>query len=185
MPSPPPTPAPPGMFARALLALGLLVGFYVLALGIAATLLLLPYLEVRYTQRIHLQVAIVCVLTAGTILYAVVPRPQRFKPPGPLLTRERHPRLFALLDDVARAAGQARPREVYLVPQVNAWVAERGGILGLGGRRIMGLGLPLFAGLTVRELRAVLAHEFGHYAGGDTRRIVFASGETALVQGIS
>src|SRR5687767_1931406 len=79
MPSPPPTPAPPGMFARALLALGLLVGFYVLALGIAATLLLLPYLEVRYTQRIHLQVAIVCVLTAGTILYAVVPRPQRFK----------------------------------------------------------------------------------------------------------
>jgi heat shock protein HtpX len=169
MPSPPPTPAARGMFARALLALGLLVGFYVLALGIAATLLLLPYLEVRYTQRIHLQVAIVCVLTAGAILYAVVPRPQRFQPPGPLLIRERHPRLFALLDDVARAAGQARPREVYLVSAVNAWVAERGGVLGVGGRRIMGLGLPLFAGLTVRELRAVLAHEFGHYAGGDTR----------------
>jgi hypothetical protein len=28
---------------------------------------------------------------------------------------------------------------------------------------------PLFSGFTVRELRAVIAHEFGHYAAGDTR----------------
>jgi heat shock protein HtpX len=33
----------------------------------------------------------------------------------------------------------------------------------------MGLGLPLLEALTVRQFRAVLAHEFGHYYGGDTR----------------
>jgi hypothetical protein len=31
------------------------------------------------------------------------------------------------------------------------------------------LGLPLLQVLTVSEMRAVLAHEFGHYHGGDTR----------------
>jgi hypothetical protein len=33
----------------------------------------------------------------------------------------------------------------------------------------MGLGLPLLAILDLSQLRAVLAHEFGHYYGGDTR----------------
>jgi hypothetical protein len=60
------------------------------------------------------------------------------------------------------------PKEVYLVPDVNAWVSQRGGVMGIGSRRIMGVGLPLLQVLTVRELRAVMAHEFGHFHGGDT-----------------
>jgi hypothetical protein len=61
------------------------------------------------------------------------------------------------------------PAEVYLVADLNAWVAQRGGIMGFGSHRVMGLGLPLLQILTVSQLRAVLAHEFGHYYGGDTR----------------
>jgi hypothetical protein len=61
------------------------------------------------------------------------------------------------------------PAEVYLVPEVNAWVGQRGGLMGFGGRRVMGLGLPLLQLLTVSQLKAVLAHEFGHYYGGDTK----------------
>lgn len=40
--------------------------------------------------------------------------------------------------------------------------------MGVGSKRVMGLGLPLLNALTVSELRAVLAHEFGHFVGGDT-----------------
>jgi hypothetical protein len=40
--------------------------------------------------------------------------------------------------------------------------------MGFGSRRVMGLGLPLMQTLTVSQMRAVLAHEFGHYHGGDT-----------------
>jgi heat shock protein HtpX len=58
---------------------------------------------------------------------------------------------------------------VYLTGEVNAFVAQRGGILGIGSRRVMGLGLTLMRVLTVSQLRAVLAHEFGHYYSGDTR----------------
>ena len=39
--------------------------------------------------------------------------------------------------------------------------------MGFGSRRVMGLGLSLMQILTVSELRAVVAHEFGHFHGGD------------------
>jgi Zn-dependent protease with chaperone function len=61
------------------------------------------------------------------------------------------------------------PAEVYLIPEVNAWVGQRGGFMGIGSRRIMGLGLPLLETLNVSQLEAVLVHEFGHYYRGDTR----------------
>jgi heat shock protein HtpX len=99
----------------------------------------------------------------------VLPRWDRFRAPGPLLTREKHPRLFKALELVARATKQAMPAEVYLVPDVNAWVTQRGGVMGFGSRRVMGLGLPLMRILTCSQFSAVLAHEFGHYHGGDTK----------------
>ena len=40
--------------------------------------------------------------------------------------------------------------------------------MGIRSHRVMGIGLPLLEVLTVAELRAVLAHEFGHFHGGDT-----------------
>jgi heat shock protein HtpX len=41
--------------------------------------------------------------------------------------------------------------------------------MGCRSRRVMGLGLPLLQVLSVCQLRAVLAHEFGHFHGGDTK----------------
>jgi Zn-dependent protease with chaperone function len=61
------------------------------------------------------------------------------------------------------------PSEIYLIGDVNAWVADRGGLMGFGSRRVMGIGLPLLSVLTISQFRAVLAHEFAHYYGGDTR----------------
>ena len=74
-----------------------------------------------------------------------------------------------MIRGVASATKQEMPAEVYLVGDMNAWVAHRGGLMGLGAHGIMGLGLPLLQTLSVSELRAVLAHEFGHYHGGDTK----------------
>jgi heat shock protein HtpX len=98
-----------------------------------------------------------------------VPRPEQFEAPGLLLEPQAHPRLFAELHTIAAALDEPLPREVYLVGQVNAFVADRGGIMGFGSRRVMGIGLPLLSSLTASEVRAVLAHEFAHYYGGDTK----------------
>jgi heat shock protein HtpX len=96
-----------------------------------------------------------------------VPRPDRFEKPGPQLTPSTAPEIFALIDGVAAATSQPRPSEVYLLNDVNAWVTQRGGMMGFGSRRVMGVGLPLVNSLTRAELQAVIAHEFGNYVGGD------------------
>jgi heat shock protein HtpX len=155
--------------ARAVLAVGMMIGFYALALGIALALLSVPYVEFVYANHITAKLAVICILAGGTILWSVLPRRDKFVAPGPQLNREKHPRLFEELEGVAHATRQTMPAEVYLVPDVNAWVTQRGGIMGFGSRRVMGLGLPLMRILTRSQFSAVLAHEFGHYHGGDTR----------------
>ncbi|HEY0873518.1 MAG TPA: M48 family metallopeptidase [Vicinamibacterales bacterium] len=152
---------------RALLAIALMIGFYVLAFGIAGALLWIPYAEWAYLGRIHPKIALMCVAAAGAVLWAIVPRPDRFEPPGPRLDASQCPALFAMIREVAQATGQAPPAEVYLVNEVNAWVSQRGGIMGIGSRRVMGIGLPLMQGVSQQELKAIIAHEFGHYSSGD------------------
>jgi Zn-dependent protease with chaperone function len=150
-------------------AVALLIGFYALALGIAGGLLWTVYAQVVLAERVIVKLALVAVVLAGIIIWSVLPRFDRFEPPGPEIVESDHPRLFALIRDVASKTGQAMPDHVYLVSDVNAFVTQRGGIMGFFSRRVMGLGLPLLSLLSVSELRAVLAHEFGHFHGGDTK----------------
>ena len=169
-----PTPASSSERARSLawraaVSLVLMAGFYLLALAMALGVLWLPYAEWRYANRVDGRLVGFSLVGAVLILQAIVPRRDAFTAPGPRLLEPQQPRLFAELQGIAGAAGQEMPAEVYLVPDVNAWVSQRGGFLGLGGRRIMGLGLPLLQAVSVPELRAILAHEFGHYFGGDVK----------------
>jgi len=156
------------MRGRVTLALLLTVGFYGLALGISGGLLLIAWLLWVNGQHVN-RVTAFCVIGAGVILWSIIPRPERFQAPGPALEAAANPRLFKELADVASKVGEPMPHEVYLVPDVNAAVRERGGFMGFRGRRVMLLGLPLLQVLTISEMRAVVAHEFGHYHGGDTR----------------
>jgi Zn-dependent protease with chaperone function len=157
------------LLLRSIVAILLLVGFYVLALGIAGGLLWLVYAQIFLAHHVFLKLVLVCLVLAFMILWSVLPRPDRFDPPGPRLSEDEHPRLFEQIRDVAARTGQAMPSEVYLISDVNAFVAQRGGLMGFFSRRVMGIGLPLLSLLSVSELRGVIAHEFGHYHGGDTK----------------
>jgi hypothetical protein len=61
------------------------------------------------------------------------------------------------------------PSAVYLVQDAGAFAASRPRWRGLRREPILGIGLPLFALFEEDELAAVLAHEFGHHAGGDVK----------------
>jgi Zn-dependent protease with chaperone function len=152
---------------RAMLALLLMVGFYVFSLAIAGGLLWIPYATFVYLERVDGRLALFCIIGAGTILWALVPRIDRFEPPGPRLTPGNAPYLFTIIEGVATTTAQPRPEEVYLLPDVNAFVTHRGGFMGFGSRRVMGVGLPLLKALSPAELRSVIAHEFGHFVSGD------------------
>ena len=152
--------------ARSFVAVALVVGFYALALSVAGILIYVPLVAAERERQSPL---VILWLAAGVVLWSVFPRRRRFEPPGALLSRAKEPGLFALVDEVARAADQPRPAEVYIVREMNAWVASRGGVMGVGGRRVLSIGLPLLERLTVLQLKSVLAHEYGHYRGGDVR----------------
>jgi heat shock protein HtpX len=154
---------------RAILAVLFLLGFYAVALTLGLGLMAIPFAIYAGARHLNIKLAAVCLIAGGTILWSLIPRRSKWEPPGPLLTEGEQPRLFATIKDVAQRMGMPMPAEVYLIPEVNAWVTQRGGILGFGGRRIMGIGLGLMAVDNVSQLRATLAHEFGHFAGGETK----------------
>jgi heat shock protein HtpX len=129
----------------------------------------IPYAEVTYLNRLDLRIAAVCIGAALTILWALVPRVDRFDPPGPRLSESADPKLFQVIRDVAAETKQTLPADVYLINDVNAWVAHRGGTMGFGSHRVMGVGLPLLQAMSVSEFRAIIAHEFGHYWSGDVK----------------
>ena len=160
---------PRGLVWRAIGALALMVGFYGLAIAILAALWFGAYAQIRYSNRIHFRYLFFVAVGTIIILAGIIPRRDEFMEPGLRLTEDGHPRLFKELKAIAAAVGQKMPADVFLVPDLNAWVMQRGGRLGWGGRRVMGLGLPLLNLLSVSEFRAVLAHEFGHFHGGDTK----------------
>ncbi len=76
------------------------------------------------------------------------------------------PRLFAFLHRLADEAGAPRPHRVYVSPRVNAAVFYDLSIanLILPSRKNLEIGLALVNVLNLGELKAVLAHEFGHFA---------------------
>src|SRR5215467_11332426 len=154
----------------ALLSVLMVVMSYVFVIGLAAACVYLPYLVLAHSEgdvRI-IVLFLFGIVIAAAMLWSLLPRFDKFKAPGLLLERALQPRLFAELESIAAALNEPMPREVYLIGDVNAWVADRGGFMGIGSRRVMGLGLPLLSILTVSQFRAVLAHEFAHYYGGDT-----------------
>ena len=82
------------------------------------------------------------------------------------VTAEEEPRLFAFLHRLADEAGAPRPHRVFLSHRVNAAVFYDLSILNLifPSRKNLEIGLGLVNALTLAELKAVLAHEFGHFA---------------------
>lgn len=158
----------PSLGLRAVVSIALLIGFYVLVIAIAAVLIAAPVLEWRLLGQLHLYVLVLPVLGA-TLLHSLVPRKDEFTVPGPRFDERTQPGLMALVDRVAQGVGQPRPGECYLINDVNAFVTNRGGRLGIGGTRILAIGVPLMQQLDADELESVIAHEFGHFQGGDTR----------------
>lgn len=82
------------------------------------------------------------------------------------VTAGTQPALFAFLHRLADEAGAPRPHRVFLSADVNAAVFYDISLLNLlvPSRKNLVIGLPLVNVLTLSELKAVLAHEFGHFA---------------------
>lgn len=107
-------------------------------------------------------IGIVLLLSAAVLR----PRVDGLDPDLPTLRREEAPALYALLDDVADAAGVRRVDVV----QVSADFAVRASAYGIRRRRRLVLGYPLWMTFAPQQRVAAVAHELGHFASHDVRR---------------
>ncbi len=82
------------------------------------------------------------------------------------ITREEEPAIFEFLDALIAEVGAPRPNKVYITHTVNAAVFYDSSALSLiwPTKKNLLIGLGLVNGLNVSELKAVLAHEFGHFS---------------------
>ncbi len=90
------------------------------------------------------------------------------------LTRKSDPLLFAFVDRVCAAIRAPKPKRIDVDCQVNASASFRRGWLSmLGSDLVLTIGLPLAAGLSLRQFAGVLAHEFGHFSQGAGMRLTY------------
>lgn len=178
-----------GASLRALRALVLLAGFYLLGVFLLAALGGIDYAVVT---TLHGPVAGKLLLVSVVLAIPIVRglfmlrTPKGEGPAGVTVGEAQEPELWAVVRDIAQQVGTRAPDEIVLIDEVNAAVAEDAKLLGLRpGTRRLYLGLPLMTGLDEMQLRAVLAHEMGHYANFDTRLTpLIARGRAQLIRTI-
>ncbi|MFK0152018.1 M48 family metalloprotease [Streptomyces sp. NPDC090499] len=163
---------------RGLFAVGMLAGFYVVAFALLAADAALVGLTFWGMTEMPSQAGNWSLVLGGSIpaasalLYgiATVSRTEEPSPDAVVLQRADAPGLWRLVEDLAGQLRTRPPSRICLTPQANASVSEDARLLGFAvGERTMHLGVPLLLWLKPVELRAVLCHELGHYAGRHTR----------------
>ncbi|MFD8095926.1 M48 family metalloprotease [Streptomyces malaysiensis] len=179
--------------ARAVLALALLAVFY--ALVAAMVLLWAAFLAAALwtagapgVQTPPMSVITACAAFAPIVfgmVWAVIrtARPAAAREDAVTVTRRGAPELWDTVEELALDIGTRPPGHIRLTAEANASVTEDAPLLGLApGRRVLYLGLPLLAGLSRAELRAVLAHELGHFSRRHSRfGVVAHRGAAGLV----
>lgn len=95
-------------------------------------------------------------------------------PPPFRLSEADEPLLFGFVRKICDQVGAPVPREIQLDTQVNASAGFRRGLWSFFGRDlVLVIGTPLVAGMTMRQVAGVLAHEFGHFAQGAGMRFSY------------
>ena len=115
-------------------------------------------------------VAIFTLVSLWAMLKSLFFRPKESEP-GEKLDLAEHPKLRAVLEEVAGRIGTRPVDNVYMTPTTDVGVFERGGLLRqLTGRteRCLVLGAGVLDGFPIGAFKAVLAHEYGHFHNEDT-----------------
>jgi Zn-dependent protease with chaperone function len=124
----------------------------------------------------HIPVKLVLIIgllvfaTFGAIIKSLFVRPVE-EDPGKRLDLAQHPKLCAVLEEVASRVGTSPVDSVFLTPGTEIAVFERGKLLAQlrhKTERCLILGAGVIQGMGVLEFKSILAHEYGHFCNRDT-----------------
>ncbi|MFO7528906.1 MAG: M48 family metalloprotease [Marinobacter sp.] len=81
------------------------------------------------------------------------------------LDRQKHTRVFNVVDALCQSMGLPPVQEIRVDNRITASLEPSEGLRGLRRRELtLTVGMPLFAGLDIRQMVGVVGHEFGHVA---------------------
>ncbi|WP_420603479.1 M48 family metalloprotease [Flagellimonas sp.] len=82
------------------------------------------------------------------------------------LEKAKNPDLWSFVEQICKETGAPRPKSIYVDPDVNAYVAYSNVWLSLflPVRKELTIGMGLTDCLNLSEFKAVMSHEFGHFA---------------------
>lgn len=108
-------------------------------------------------------IGIVVLIFVLKFIFTRIPKPEQLLME---IKADDEPVLFALIEEVANEVGTRLPKRVYLSPEVNAGVFYDSIFLSmfLPVRMNLQIGMGILNTHSKQELRAVLAHEFGHFS---------------------
>jgi Zn-dependent protease with chaperone function len=119
-----------------------------------------------YLIALKIPIMLASVLLWLFLVKGLFKRPQR--PRGTImeLKEQEHPRLFAFIRRLCQEVGTEFPKRIYVNHETNAAVFYDASLLGLFWpvRKNLVIGLGLVNTLNLSELKAALAHEFGHFS---------------------
>ncbi|MBA4147761.1 MAG: M48 family metalloprotease [Verrucomicrobia bacterium] len=110
------------------------------------------------------------------VLFMVKPlfarRPRHAQPMA--LNPAFQPTVYAFIGKICDLVGAPMPKRIDMDCELNASASFRRGMGSLfGNDLVLTIGLPLVAGLSVREFAGVIAHEFGHFTQGFGMRLSY------------
>jgi Zn-dependent protease with chaperone function len=160
------------------LVVTLTCAYYYLSLPIVMGIALVTCAGLIYVLlamgQVPIKLVLIALVIAGGSVWAIVKGlfvRRSEGDPGVRLDLEAHPELRAVLHEVASKI-ETRPVDaVYLTPGTEVAVFERGAILKQirgASERCLVLGAGVLEGMTVREFKSILAHEYGHFRNEDT-----------------
>jgi Zn-dependent protease with chaperone function len=147
----------------------LIVVFYVGALPVALSpLVVLPALAFVPWEVDLMLLSLVAgsLLVGPIILWAIIPRKSTPDLDGIVINPALEGRLIRFVRSVAKRTRQAMPSLVMVNTAAHASTGFYAGFAGFGSQRVLSVGLPYFAVMSVNELSALLAHEMGHFFRG-------------------
>lgn len=82
------------------------------------------------------------------------------------LEKDKNPEVWNFIDQICKETGAPKPKSIYVDPDVNAYVSYTNSWLSLflPVKKELTIGLGLVSCLNLSEFKAVISHEFGHFA---------------------
>ncbi len=119
-----------------------------------------------HTNGLQLLITVCALLLTVFMVKSLFAVRRSGEPNGVEVTAEDEPKLFDFLNQLADEVGAPKPHRVFITSDVNAAVFYDLSLMNLiiPSKKNLIIGLGLVNVLNLGELKAVLAHEFGHFA---------------------